>query len=819
MMQNSETQSSGGASDALDTDFLKKLPKVVDDLRDRWYIVRQRGFRPQDVMDVRGITRALVSGLTGSAMDDSFTTARRIDERLAQYAATTVRPNPADLETIGALVLRLRESVRGEVPLAAYDAETAAPAPTIQRPLVCLFGADASPENETALLLGIHGYAVVACADEAALPHPGDATPPDVMIAELAAMDDAELSRLVHLRDGSLPGVPLVILAPVSGGEAGQAELHVLRAGADALLKRPVTDLDLVGAIRGLVQDDFLTPYRVLMLGADAGSVEEPASMLRQAGLEVGISVDPLEVVDRVADSRPEAVVIAGSLPGVTAEEIGRLLLPHDMSLDIPLLALGVPGAPDGSPGNGMIDYLPPASTDADIVCRVRARAAWHRRIRSRAHGQAELGRAPTLVHPLEFERLVLCHLDGLDPAQGAAVVLQWAFDDPGALLARLGPIDYQQTRNQFVRRIREAMAPGDLVVSHGEAGLIAIAQRKDVKEIVELAQRVHEQTAGAAVSGLPGGTVAASIGVGQVMWERPLKALDRAIALCSEARDSGGNRVQLDPELLTPDLEVEERNHWRRTIAHAIKEKRLFPVFQPIANISGSDQIERHEVLLRIREPNGKILLPGQFVEMAERLELDRHLDRWVISNALGILNARTVSHPQSRLFVKMSRGSLGDSSFLPWLGKQLAVHPVWPGSLVLQLREGDVLGRMDQLSAFGDALRDLEIRIALEHFGASTDADTRRMLAEMRPDYVKIARELTVGLHHSATPSLRLNGLLGQAKEVGAYTMASYVEDADGLALLWQAQIDLVQGNFIRQPEEELRYELEFPGLDDAG
>nr|WP_255346812.1 EAL domain-containing protein [Thioalkalivibrio sp. AKL10] len=161
----------------------------------------------------------------------------------------------------------------------------------------------------------------------------------------------------------------------------------------------------------------------------------------------------------------------------------------------------------------------------------------------------------------------------------------------------------------------------------------------------------------------------------------------------------------------------------------------------------------------------------------------------------------------------------TLGDSSFLPWLGKQLAVHPVWPGSLVLQLREGDVLGRVDQLSAFGDALRDLEIRIALEHFGASTDADTRRMLAEMRPDYVKIARELTVGLHHSATPSLRLNGLLGQAKEVGAYTMASYVEDADGLALLWQAQIDLVQGNFIRQPEEELRYELEFPGLDDAG
>lgn len=793
---------------------------MVDDLRDRWYIVRQRGFRPPDVMDVRGVTRALVNGLAGTEMDDSFATARRIDERLAQYAATTVRPNPAELETVGALVLRLRESVRGELPLAGHGAEEAATAPVARRPLVCLFGADASAESGTALLLGMHGYSVVACTDVDALSHSGESAPPDVMIAERATLDDAELSRIVGLRDGSLPGVPLIILAPLNGA-SGQAGRDALHAGADALLNRPVTDLDLVGAIRGLVQDDFLTPYRVLVLGPDAGSAEEPAAMLRQAGLEVAIGTEPLEVVDRVTESRSEAVLIAGPLPGITAEEIGRLLFPHDMTLDIPLLALGgdsAPGVPHGSSANGMIDCLPPASTDADIVCQVRARAAWHRRIRSRAGGQAGPGRTPTPAHPLEFERLVVCHLDRLDPAQGTAVILQWALDEPGALFDRVGPIDYQQVRNQFVRRIREAMAPGDLVVSHGETGAIAIAQRKEVKEVVELVQGLHERTAGAAVCGLPGGAVAASIGAGQVMWERPLKALDRAIALCTEARNSGGNRVQLDPELLTPDLEGEERSHWRRTIAHAIKEKRLFPVFQPIANISGSDQIERHEVLLRIREPNGKILLPAQFVEMAERLELDRHLDRWVISNALGILDYRTVSHPQSRLFVKVSRGSLGDSSFLPWLSKRLAAHRVWPGSLVLELREGDVLGRMDQLSAVGDALRDLEIRIALEHFGTSTDADTRRMLAELRPDYVKIARELTVGLHHSGTPSSRLNGLLGQAKEVGAYTMASYVEDADGLALLWQAQVDLVQGNFIRQPEEELRYELEFPGQDDA-
>ena len=822
MMHNSERQASGDASDALDTGFLTKLPKAINDLKDRWYSVRQRGCQPPDVMEVRGITRALVSGLTSSAMEASLATARRIDERLAQYVDTTVSPSPAELDSIGALVLRLRENVLAELPVAVDIAGDAlAAALTAKRPLVCLFGEGVSPESEIALLLGMHGISVLACADEEALTNPNEAMSPDMMVVELAEMDDAELSRLVHLRDGSLPGVPLVIVAPTTGAP-GQAWLQVFRAGADALLNPPVSDLDLAGVIRGLVQDDFLAPYRVLLLGADVEAVEEPAAMLRQAGLEVATSTAPLEVVDQVMEIQPEVVLVAGPLPGITAEDIGCLLFPHDMSLDIPLLVLdaeAASGTAEGASFNGVIEYLPPATADADVVGRVRARAAWHRRVRSRAHGQAASGRSSTLAHPLEFERLVACHLDRLDAAEGTTVVLQLAFDEAGALLECLGPIDYQKTRNQSLRWSREAMRPGDLVVSHGEAGLIAVAQRKDPKEVVELARSLHKRTIGARVSDFPGETVAASMGVAQVPWERPLKALDRASALCDDAQKSGGNRVQLDPELLKLDLDVEERSHWRHTIAHAIKEKRLFPVFQPIANISGSDQIERHEVLLRIREPNGRILLPGQFVEMAERLGLDRHLDRWVISNTFAILNARTASHPQSRLFVKVSRGSLSDSSFLPWLRNRLGEHPVRPGSLVLELRESDILRRLDQLSDFGAALRDMEIRVALEHFGASTDADTRRMLAELRPDYVKIARELTVGLHHSPDDLLsRLTSLLGQAKEVGAYTMASYVEDADGLALLWQAQIDLVQGNFIWQPEEELRYELEFPGDDDV-
>ncbi|MGM0554219.1 MAG: EAL domain-containing response regulator [Pseudomonadota bacterium] len=815
------TQSTNVDPGTLDREFLAQLPKTIADLGDRWYIVRQRGCRPQDLMEIRGITRALVSGLTGSPLEDSLTTARRIDERLAQYANTTLQPSPAELETIGALVLRLRDSVQNELPLLPDDDATSGHDRMTARPLVWLYGDGVSPESETALLLGIHGLAVRACGDEDALADPGESVAPDVLIAESAANDEAALAGLVALRDRLLPEVPLVILlAP--GEKPEPARLQALRAGADAVLPRPLTDLDLIGAIRALAHTDDREPYRVLLIAPETPPPEATLDALNRTGCVVTSEADPAALPEQVAATRPDAILLAGGGADLRPEDIHHLLLPLDFAFDIPVLAIDPeadqPHTTRTRAPEGILERLPSSSPATQIVRRIRALAAWHRRVRSPAHPQAPGSLSPALDHPKPFEHLLTAHLDRLDPAKGTVAILQLAFDDPDKLRESLGTLDHQQVRDQAARKIHTALQPEDLLISHADSSLIAIVQRGDPHAVAELARELHEILCRPSPTTFGSTALAASIGVAQATRGKPDKSLERANALCAEARNGGGNRVQLDPALLTPDLDSEQRSHWRRTIAHAIKEKRLFLVYQPIANISGSDAIERHEVLLRIREPDGRIQLPGQFVEMAERLELDRHLDRWVLSNVLAILSGRTDTHPRSRLFVKISRGSLADPGFLPWLRKGLEQHPVRPGSLVLELREADVLAQLDQMPAFRDALHDLELGIALEHFGASTDADTRRMLAELRPDYVKIARELTMGLHHAATPSARLVPLLVQAKEVGAYTMAGYVEDADGLALLWQTQIDLVQGNFIREPETELRYELEFPGQPEA-
>ena len=96
---------------------------------------------------------------------------------------------------------------------------------------------------------------------------------------------------------------------------------------------------------------------------------------------------------------------------------------------------------------------------------------------------------------------------------------------------------------------------------------------------------------------------------------------------------------------------------------------------------VIAGDHGERYEVLLRMRDTEGRTLLPEQFLGAATRLGLDRLLDRWVVSRALRGLDARQQDHPGTVFFVKLGTASVADPSFPEWLrqmlGKGRVVHP----------------------------------------------------------------------------------------------------------------------------------------------
>ena len=92
---------------------------------------------------------------------------------------------------------------------------------------------------------------------------------------------------------------------------------------------------------------------------------------------------------------------------------------------------------------------------------------------------------------------------------------------------------------------------------------------------------------------------------------------------------DPGGDRQAL----------AEAGLSWAEKIRGALEDDRLFLEAQPIVTLDGDDTQRRYELLVRMRTESGETVAPGVFLPVAERFDLMREIDRWVLTRAARLL------------------------------------------------------------------------------------------------------------------------------------------------------------------------------------
>src|SRR5262249_46312045 len=122
----------------------------------------------------------------------------------------------------------------------------------------------------------------------------------------------------------------------------------------------------------------------------------------------------------------------------------------------------------------------------------------------------------------------------------------------------------------------------------------------------------------------------------------------------------------------------------WVKHIRAALMENRFRLVQQPVATLVGGDS-QMFDVLVRMIDAQGKDVLPSEFMPAAERNDLVKNIDRWVVSAAFTF----AVQRKPGCLFVRLSRGSAIDPSLLAWLDLQLQVSKVDPQRICIQVTE----------------------------------------------------------------------------------------------------------------------------------
>ncbi len=368
------------------------------------------------------------------------------------------------------------------------------------------------------------------------------------------------------------------------------------------------------------------------------------------------------------------------------------------------------------------------------------------------------------------------------------------------AVHQELGVLVYEDFLSDFARLLREQVQPGDLAGRFGGHGFMLLLERGNTQDVEAWSEHVvHKVATEVFQAGAKSLSTTCTVGLGPVPAEvrTPEGPANDAYMAHRQGRDMGGNRVQL-LEHTGAMLRLQDQDRlWVKQIKSALMENRFRLVQQPIASLVGED-LGMYDVLVRMLDEQGQEVLPSVFMPAAERNELMKNVDRWVIGAAMSFCAARK----PGALFVRLSQETLSDPSLQGWLANQLKSTRIEPARIVFQIREEVAAQQIKDAVALHKALRERGFRFAIEGFGLGRD--TERLLGHLKPDFVKIHGALMQGLSADQDKQARVKTMVELARTCKAITIGERVQDANTMAVLWQLGVEFIQGYFINAPEE---------------
>lgn len=278
--------------------------------------------------------------------------------------------------------------------------------------------------------------------------------------------------------------------------------------------------------------------------------------------------------------------------------------------------------------------------------------------------------------------------------------------------------------------------------------------------------------------------------------------ALAGAEVACKAAKDRGRNRVEVyqasDASMIRrrDDISIVGR------LRSALEEGRYQIFGQPIASLLQPESAHRYEMLLRIVDEKGRLVLPAHFMSSATRYQLLPQIDRCVIVevlNQLRVASARPTYRPL-HVSINLSGPTLSDPTFLDWMLVQLDESGVRGDWLTFELTETAAVSNMEQAQLLMSNLGTLGCRFALDDFGTGLSSLTH--LKNLKFSSLKIDGSFIRDILHNERSQALVRAVAQLAGAMDMETVAEYVETPEVCMRLIELQVQFGQGYAIGKP-----------------
>ena len=353
----------------------------------------------------------------------------------------------------------------------------------------------------------------------------------------------------------------------------------------------------------------------------------------------------------------------------------------------------------------------------------------------------------------------------------------------------------------ETAERIRIAIGDEPTVARIGGAEFAVILQDvKAAREVEQIAERLVASVAGEFSYIESSINVACTMGVSIFPNDGrdSLTLLERADVAMYSAKEQGTNTFQFFTEEL--NNQIRERLRLENGLRLALERGELFLVYQPQVDIRTGD-ISGLEALLRWRHPEMGLVMPAEFIAIAESSGLIVPIGEWVLRTAC--LQARKWQDAGLRavpIAVNVSAIQFRQKGFCGLVRRVLDETGLDPKYLELELTEGLLLTNVDVMDLLIQELREMGVKLTIDDFG--TGYSSLGYLRQFKVNRLKIDRSFVREVSVNADDAAITTAIINMAKALNLDVLAEGVESADQLDFLRAQNCFEIQGYYFSKP-----------------
>ncbi len=247
-------------------------------------------------------------------------------------------------------------------------------------------------------------------------------------------------------------------------------------------------------------------------------------------------------------------------------------------------------------------------------------------------------------------------------------------------------------------------------------------------------------------------------------------------------------------------NLKAVKRQSLEARLRRALQREEFVLHYQPKVNLESGD-ITGMEALIRWPQPDGELVLPSQFIPVAEDCGLILHMGRWVMREACTQARAwQDAGFQPMPIAVNVSATAFRDKAFVSTVRRILSGTCLDPQYLELELTEGVLMDDAESSASVLQELKTMGVRITVDDFG--TCYSSLSYLRQFPIDVLKIDQSFVHQMTANSEDSTIVSAIIHMGKGLKHLVVAEGIETQVQRAYLQSQSCQEGQGYLFSQP-----------------